>query len=183
MRIEDDVRDELGPFAVGLGGALAVAGSIMPWAVVTFQPGPLGVVPSRLFTPVRHVMGTHTPQGKVTLAVALVVAVLGIGGLLLRGRRAHLAIGLGAAVGAIALLALGITEFGRVSDASALFNPLRYPLRYRGVPFRHIVNVSTSYGLDVLVAGGALALAGAVVVVIRGRRRWSFGSPRHYSMR
>src|SRR5205085_3036273 len=150
--------EELGPFALGLGGALAVAGSIMPWAVVTFQPGPLGVVPSRLFTPVRHVMGTHTLEGKITLVVALALSLLGIVALLVRGRTAHLATGLGAAVGAVALLVLGITEFGRVSETSPAFNPLRYPIRYRGVPFRHLVNVATSYCLNVVVAGAAVAL-------------------------
>src|SRR5437764_4282693 len=116
-------------------------------------------------------MGTHTAQGKMTLVVGLAVSLLGIAALLFRQRRAHLVLGLGAAVGAAGLLLLGVTEFGRVSDASPAFNPLRYPLRYRGVPFRHIVDVSTSSGLDVLIAGASMAFLGSLVVVVRVWRR------------
>ena len=181
MRIDEEVRSELGPFTVGLGGAIAVAGSIFPWAVVTFQAGPLGVVPSRLFTPVRHVVGTHTGVGRLTLAVGLGLSLLGIAALLFRGRRSHLAIGIAAVLGSIALLALGVTEFGRVNDANADFNPLRYPLRYRGVPFRHFVDVRASYGLVVVVVGAAAALLGSLVVVYRGRRAGRTpADPRHY---
>jgi hypothetical protein len=179
----DDLKDELGPFAVGLGGAVVVAGSIMPWAVVSFQPGPLGVVPSRLFTPVRHVMGTHTVQGKFTLAIGLALSLLGIAALLVRDRRPHLGLGTAAALGAVAILVVGVTEFGRVSADSAVFDPLRYPQGIRGIPFRHIVTVSSSYGLDVLLGGAALALAGSVMVALRARRRRTFGRARHYSSR
>ena len=183
FRADDDMRDELGPFATGLGGAIAVAGSLMPWGTVTFQAGPLGVMPSKLFTPVRHVMGTHTLEGKVTLAIALFVALLGIVGLLLRGRRAHIVAGATAALGAAVVLVVGITEFGRVSASSRDFNPLHYPLQYQGVPFRHIVDVSTGIGLDVLLVGAALALAGSLLVTVRA---WRAGrrplTPRHYTI-
>ena len=178
MRITEDMKDELGPFTLGIGGALAVAGSILPWAVVTFQAGPLGVVPSKLFTPVRHVMGTHTTEGKITLVVGLAVALLGIVGLLMRGRRAHTVIGLCAVLGAVALGALGIRELSRISDASAEFNPLHYPLRFGGVPQRHFVSVTTSWGLIVVLAGAGLALLGGVYALFRARRR---SAARHFS--
>jgi hypothetical protein len=179
---DDEWKNELGPFSVGLGGAIAVAGSIMPWGVVTFQPGPLGVVPSKLFTPVRDVMGTHTMEGKIALAIALLVSLLGIAALIVRERRANTVIGVAAGVCAIGLGVLAATEFGRVSDASSQFNPLHFPLQYQGQPFRHFVDVSTSYGLHVVIAGAAVALAGSIYTVIRARARAGLPGPRHYSL-
>jgi len=173
VRVGENTKDELGPFTMGIGGALAVAGSILPWATVTFQGGPLGsVLPPGLFTPVRHVMGTHTTEGKIALTVGLAVALLGITGLLLRGRRPHWVIGVCGVVGGVGLGALGIRELSRVGDASAEFNPLRVG----GVPQRFLADVSTSYGLVVLIVGAALALVGGVLVLFRARRR----AARHY---
>ena len=177
--MDEDVKDEAGPFATGLGGALGVAGSILPWAIVRFQPGPFGVIPSRLFTPVRHVMGTRTIEGKVTLSIALGVALLGITALLIRRRSVHTAVGLASVGGGVALVALGISELFRVTDSSAAFNPLRYPLTFRGVPFRHYVDVSTSYGLYVVIAAGAIVLVGSVLIVLRARAE-RVVLPRHY---
>jgi hypothetical protein len=177
---DDDWKNELGPFVVGLGGAIGVAGSIMPWGVVTFQPGPLGIVPSKLFTPVRHVMGTHTAEGKITLAIALLISLLGIAGLLIRERRTHTLLGIAAGLCAIGLGALAITEFGRISDASSAFNPLRIPLTYKGVPFRHYVDVTTSYGLYVVIAGAGVALVGSIYALIRVRSGRAHA--RHYSL-
>jgi hypothetical protein len=182
MSTDDDWKNELGPFSVGLGGATAVAGSIMPWGVVTFQPGPLGVVPSKLFTPVRDVMGTHTMEGKIALAIALLISLLGIAALIIRERRANTVIGAAAGVCAIGLGVLVIIEIGRVSDASSEFNPLHFPLRYQGQPFRHFVDVSTSFGLYVVIAGAAVAVAGSIYTVIRGRARAGLPGPRHYSI-
>src|SRR5205814_9441527 len=99
VELDGDAKDERGPFTVGLGGALGVAGSILPWAVVKFQPGPFGVIPSRLFTPIRHVMGTRTTEGKITVVVALAVALFGIAALLVRRRDVHTAVGVSSAVG------------------------------------------------------------------------------------
>src|SRR5207245_4255602 len=97
----------------GIGGALAVAGSILPWAVVTFRPGALGVEPPTLFTPVRHVMGTHTGDGKITLVIGLVVALLGIAGLLVRRRESRTVVATASGVGGVALLAFAISELFR----------------------------------------------------------------------
>jgi hypothetical protein len=180
--VDDNWRNELGPLAVGLGGAIAAAGSIMPWGVVTFQPGPLGVVPSKLFTPVRDVIGTHTTEGKIALAIALLISLLGIAGLIIRRSRAATVIASAAAACAIGLGALAITEFGRVSDTSSEFNPLHFPLQYQGVPFRHYVDVTTSYGLSVVIAGAAVALVGSIYAVIRARSRGRIEGPRHYSV-
>ena len=55
MQADDQVRDELGPFTTGIGGALAVGGSILPWAVVTFRPN----------TPVSQRLAVRSACGKV----------------------------------------------------------------------------------------------------------------------
>jgi len=175
--ITEDLKDELGPFTLGIGGALAVAGSILPWAVVTFQAGPLGIIPSKLFTPVRHVMGTHTTEGKIALVAGLALALLGIVGLLMRGRRAHTVIGVCAVVAAAALGAFAVREMSRISDASGDFNPLKYPLQVGGVPQRHFVSVSQSWGIVVVVVGAGLALLGGAYALFRARRQ---PHARHY---
>jgi hypothetical protein len=181
MSTDEAWKNELGPFSVGLGGAIAVAGSIMPWGVVTFQPGPLGVVPSKLFTPVRDVMGIHTMEGKTALVIALLISLLGIAALVIRERRANTVIAVAAGVCAIGLGVLAITDFGRVSDTSSEFNPLHFPLQYQGQSFRHYVDVGTSYGLYVVIAGAAVAVAGSIYTVIRARARAGLPGPRHYS--
>jgi hypothetical protein len=55
-------------------------------------------------------------------------------------------------------------------------------LRYQGQPFRHFVDVSTSFGLYVVIAGAAVAVAGSIYTVIRGRARAGLPGPRHYSI-
>jgi len=166
MHVDEQVKDELGPFTTGIGGALAVAGSILPWAVVAFRPGSLGVEPPQLFTPVRHVMGTHTGNGKITLAIGLVVSLLGIAGLLVRGRDSRMAVAMSSGVGGVALVALGIFELFRIHDTAAEFSPLRF----RAFLFRRFVHVTPNYGLYVLIAGGVVALLGAAMLARRTRR-------------
>ena len=62
------------------------------------------------------------------------------------------------------------------------FNPLHFPLTYKGQPFRHYVNVTTSYGLYVVIAGAAVALVGAVWTMVGARSRRGAEAPRHYSL-
>jgi hypothetical protein len=181
--VDEQVKDELGPFTTGIGGSLAVAGSILPWAVVTFRREALGVEPPSLFTPVRHVMGTHTGDGKITLAIGLVVALLGIAGLLVRGRNSRTAVAMASGIGGVALVAFGISELFRIGDHSTAFNPLGPPGPFGGILFRRFVHVSPSYGLNLLIAGGAIALLGSALVLRRLRLLRRARSPKHAMMR
>src|SRR2546426_12257112 len=119
-----EVRREVGPFVVGLGGVLAIAGSLLPWAVVHFSPRFLGIELSQLFGQTHHVMGTDIADGKITLAVAAVLALLGIAGVLLASKELRTDMALVAAVGGLALVGLGVYGLLQIRDTTrGRFNP------------------------------------------------------------
>jgi hypothetical protein len=163
-------RDEAAPFVIGLGGTLAMAGSIAPWAVIHFLPRFLGVELSR-GEQVRHVMGIDLTGGVTTMAIGILVAVVGIGALLAGGFLRPAAI-IGA-IGGLAILGVGAFELARVQDGirNGPHNPF---LRNPGLGALHLhqlIDVSKDYGLFVVVAGGVVALGGSVFLMLRLRRR------------
>ena len=137
-----------------VGGFLAAAGVILPWASTT------GFRTTEIFG--EEVVGTTSSNGLgdviglVTLLTGLAIGVLGVVALLRTGEAVRRAAGIAAIVGGIAILAACVLGAVRVD---AVLGELPLALADPQVA----VETSVAAGLFVSAAGGAIAAAGGFI--------------------
>jgi hypothetical protein len=161
-----EIRRDIGPFILGLGGVIAMAGSIMPWATVRFRPRFIGVELWEVRDPVHHVMGTDLTDGKVTVAIAIVVALSGIAAIIATARVVRRWFARAGAVGGAVLLGAGLFELSHIGDVTrSIYNPFRGNPQLSDLRLHEYLKFSTGFGLVLLIVGGAIALFGAAVAL------------------
>jgi hypothetical protein len=157
-----DRRRELGAFALGLGGVLALGGSIQPWAIVHYSPRFLGIQIATLGKITHRIRGLDFADGKVTLAVAAALVLAGIVALFVSRIESGVVIAGAAAAAGVFLLGFGAYDTTQVHDVALdRFNPFRSDQPLTTLHLRELLSVSRSYGLYLVMAGGAVAMAGA----------------------
>lgn len=141
-----------------LGGGIAgVLGSFMPWGTITAPI--IGAT---------TVSGVDGPDGWITAAVGLAIA-----GVRLSGRSLPAFATTAAAVGGVALAALGIWD---VVDLYGKVDNLKDSLSSTDDPFgltsslMAAVHVSVGAGLWLLIAAGVAAATGAILTLLSARR-------------
>ena len=154
-----------------VGGALAVIGSILPWASVRIN---------FLFVNTsQNVNGLDTSDGKITLVAGIVALGAGLAILLARGLTEGARRGVAIVAGIAGLVALGIGiydaidisdkagEIGDIADTAS------QAAGAQGEQVRALLeqglDVSLSFGIFVVIAGGLLALVGGALALARGR--------------
>jgi hypothetical protein len=159
-------RGAFSTFLAGLGGALAMAGTLLPWASVRYNPKFIGVELSSA-QQVRHVAGVDLSTGLGTMIWGIAVSVAVIGALLL-SKRGLLGT---AAAAALAVIGLAVLELVRLKTdvLHGSRNPYARNPALGDRKLGRLFEVSPGYGLALVLGGSALALVAAVVAIRRTR--------------
>jgi hypothetical protein len=156
------------------GGALAVVGAVISWAKVSLGP-PLAAAS-------RSAAGTNTTDGKIVLALGIVVAVTGAVIAFAPRRDVLVPVAVVAILGGMAVTALAIYDLSRKSDLDRTFvrgfrqgfeqatGQRLTDAQIRVLMARFGIKLSLGPGLYVALAGGLVGAAGGVIGLVSGDR-------------
>jgi hypothetical protein len=148
---------------VGIGGLVTAVGAVLPWATITPRDPEL---------PPRTISGFETTDGKIFLIVGVAAVVLVLIARVLGSAVGRRVLGVVVVIGAGFTLAIGGGDLARLEEN--YFEPRAERLvdQFPGTPFeealealRSLVTIAPEIGLYLVVAGAALAVLGALLLV------------------
>jgi hypothetical protein len=150
-----------------VGGVVAIAGALLPWAKISADFSGLG---AGAFS--ETLTGWDTNDGKVIVALAAVLVLIGLVVAGLRGRGARMAVGVLAGLGSIAVLAVGLYDAVQTSglkdkalgSSSGQERAILEQFIRQG-----LLSIDSQPWVWLCVVGGALALIGSALALLSRR--------------